>query len=89
MALHYKFLLIAGCSGLAIAQPAAAQDAAGAGAETYSTDGDIVVTANKRTQRLVDVPAAVSAVSGEALEAINATQLSDYVARVPGSPSVA
>ena len=84
MALHYKFLLIAGCSGLAIAQPAAAQDAAGAGAETYSTDGDIVVTANKRTQRLVDVPAAVSAVSGEALEAINATQLSDYVARVPG-----
>jgi outer membrane receptor protein involved in Fe transport len=45
---------------------------------------DIVVTAQKREQRLIDVPQSVSVVSGEALENIQATNFSDYLKLVPG-----
>jgi outer membrane receptor protein involved in Fe transport len=48
-----------------------------------STD-EIVVTAQKRSERLKDVPAAITAVTGADLQAINATKLDDYVARIPG-----
>jgi iron complex outermembrane receptor protein len=44
---------------------------------------EIVVTAQKRTERLQDVPVSVSTVSGEALEAAHATSLADYAAYVP------
>jgi outer membrane receptor protein involved in Fe transport len=43
----------------------------------------VVVTAQKRTERLQDVPVAVSAVSGETLEAVHATSLADYAAYIP------
>jgi outer membrane receptor protein involved in Fe transport len=44
---------------------------------------DVVVTAQKRSERLQDVPVAVTAVSGEALEAVHATSLADYAAYIP------
>ena len=44
---------------------------------------EIVVTAQKRTERLQDVPESVSAVSGQTLEAIHATSLADYAAYIP------
>jgi outer membrane receptor protein involved in Fe transport len=44
---------------------------------------EVVVTAQKRTERLQDVPVAVSAVSGETLEAVHATSLADYAAYIP------
>jgi outer membrane receptor protein involved in Fe transport len=44
---------------------------------------EVVVTAQKRTERLQDVPVAVSAVSGQALESTHATSLADYAAYVP------
>jgi outer membrane receptor protein involved in Fe transport len=45
---------------------------------------ELVVTANKREERLKDVPSAVTAVTGDTLAAIGASRLEDYVARVPG-----
>ncbi len=45
---------------------------------------EIVVTAQKRTERLKDVPAAVTAVTAASLQERNAAKLDDYVAHVPG-----
>lgn len=45
--------------------------------------GEIVVTARKREERLRDVPVAVSAISGDQLEAKNITQVIDLAATTP------
>jgi iron complex outermembrane receptor protein len=45
---------------------------------------EIVVTAQKREERLLDVPIAISAFSGARLEATGASQLSDFLATAPG-----
>lgn len=55
-------------------------------AEDVGNDGDaanIVVTANKRTERLQDVPISVSAISGEGLAASHVTQAEDIAQTVP------
>lgn len=44
----------------------------------------VVVTANKREQAAIDVPASVSTVSAERLALSGNTRLEDYVAQVPG-----
>eukprot|EP01035_Chromulina_nebulosa_P042124 gene42124-57038_t len=71
--------------------PAAqAQQAAPAPAESPSAttdnlpNGDIIVTAQKRAQTLIDVPQSISIVSGAVLEQRHATSLVDYAALVPG-----
>jgi len=46
--------------------------------------GEIIVTAQKREERLQDVPAAVSVVSGEVLLDQHLLDLQDYYATVPG-----
>lgn len=63
----------------AIASPAVAwaQDAAG------DAPDEIVVTAQKRTQTLIDVAQSVSVVSGATLEQQGATNFSDYLKNVP------
>ncbi|MDT9600196.1 TonB-dependent receptor [Sphingosinicella rhizophila] len=61
---------------------AAADSAADINADDSS--GDIVVTAQKREERLKDVPAAVTAVTADTFQEINATKIEDYVARIPG-----
>ncbi len=63
----------------ASAMPVAAQTAPAGAAET----GDIVVTAQRREQRLQDVPVAVSVVSGASLQRQNITTLEDMSARLP------
>ncbi|MBX9728498.1 MAG: TonB-dependent receptor plug domain-containing protein, partial [Sphingopyxis sp.] len=64
-----------------LAQPAFAQDA-GMEAE----DGaDIVVTARRREESLIDVPIAVSAFSGEALEQRGAIDITDIGAITPNT----
>ena len=60
-----KLTLLAGVCAGAIAFPAYAQDAAAAAEETAATP-EIVVTAQRTSQRLQDVPIAVSAFSSEA-----------------------
>lgn len=73
-----RALLLAGCAGLAaIAAPAAAQDADEQIAQTAASqaDGEIVVTARRREERLIDVPVAVTAFSGADLQRLQAVDL--------------
>ncbi|MES2989126.1 MAG: TonB-dependent receptor [Pseudomonadota bacterium] len=70
--------LLASGALLAAATPAFAQDAAPQG------EDEIVVTAQKRTERLQDVPASVSVLNAEKLTDQGITKFEDYAARVPG-----
>ncbi|UAJ10607.1 TonB-dependent receptor [Glacieibacterium megasporae] len=54
-----------------------------AGAGSGSAE-DIVVTAQKRSQALIDVPQSISVVSGTTLELQQATSFQDYLKLVPG-----
>lgn len=45
---------------------------------------EIVVTAQKRSERLQDVPSAVSALTGATLEAMGAESFTDYARSIPG-----
>lgn len=65
-----------GCSGASLAAAPALQQ--------ESVLEEIVVTAQKRSQLLQDVPAAVTALSGESIERLQAQTFADYVLRVPG-----
>ncbi len=65
------------------------QDAAALDAATPADDNDnglqtIVVTAEKRAEKLQDVPMSVSAVSGSTLDDLQARDFADYAALVPG-----
>jgi outer membrane receptor protein involved in Fe transport len=57
-----------------------AQDAAG----DTATMSEIVVTAQKKSERLLDVPVSVATVSGESLAQQNLVQIRDFYNRVPG-----
>src|SRR4051812_4685184 len=46
---------------------------------------EIIVTAQKRAERLLDVPQSVSVISGESLENTHAQRLSDYLTRIPSA----
>jgi outer membrane receptor protein involved in Fe transport len=63
---------------------AAAQTAAPVATGGGTTVGEIVVTAEKREERLVNVPAAITAIQGSTLDAMGAKTLSDFTALVPG-----
>ncbi len=67
-------------AGLAAWQagPAQAQDGSGAVLE------EIIVTAQKRQERLADTPLSISAVTAETLERLGATQFRDFAQTVPG-----
>lgn len=71
-------LLLAGVSVPALAQES------GAGAAQADSGGgtDIVVTAQKRSERLQDVPIAVSALGGDALERQRITQADELAGKI-------
>ena len=74
-------LLAAAASGVfAFVVPAAAQDEPSA---SEGESGEIIVTARRRDERLIDVPIAVTAISGEALEARGAIDLTDVQSVAP------
>ncbi|HMO75014.1 MAG TPA: TonB-dependent receptor [Sphingopyxis sp.] len=77
-----KFKALIGTSILAmsVATPALAQDAQ---TETDAFGGEIVVTAQRQSERLQDVPIAVSAFSAEALEAQQIENPSDLQLTLP------
>ena len=81
--------LLAGCAAIAAAMaavPAAAQDAPPAADQAQSADDnglDIVVTARKRQETLIDTPIAISAFSEDALKTLNAANLADVGKYVP------
>ncbi len=82
-----KGSLCAGVAAIALAPflaatPAAAQDAAAPTASAEAED-DIVVTARRRDERLIDVPVAVTALSGETLEEYSVSRIADLATLVP------
>jgi iron complex outermembrane recepter protein len=56
-----------------------------AAAEPETSSAEIIVTAQKRQQRLLDVPQSISVISGKDLEATHAQRLSDYLTRIPSA----
>ncbi len=72
-------ILLASCAvfALSAAQSAFAQAGQGTGIET------VVVTAEKRSENIQNVPAGVSAVSSDTLASLHATQLTDIGSYVP------
>ena len=67
-------------------QPASTVDQSSRPAATAESTGDqeIVVTAQKRSQTLIEVPQSISVVSGATLEKQHADNFSDYLKLVPG-----
>jgi iron complex outermembrane recepter protein len=68
-------------AGGIMATPAHAQ--ASSGSDEASTSADIIVTAQKREQALIDVPISISAMGNEALENNQINELRDLVGQVP------
>ena len=84
MAYHaLRVALLGGvATALSFAQPIAAQTVT---PESDAVrDGDIVVTATKRSERLQDVPASVSVVAATDLSKEGVVRFADYASRVPG-----
>ncbi len=78
---------VALASSLALAAPALAQQAAatpqaGEGASP-AADGEIIVTARKRAERLLDVPVAVSALSSQQIERYSTNSLQAIASQTP------
>ncbi len=67
-------------SSVASAQGSAAPSAA----QSSDTNGDIVVTAQRREERLITVPASITAETQAALQRRGATQLEDVIRNTPG-----
>jgi iron complex outermembrane recepter protein len=70
-----KSILLASVPFALFAMPALAQDAPQADEAETADVGEIIVTANRREQQLSDVPLAVSAIGGEALQNSGVTDL--------------
>ena len=76
-----KSVLLAGAAWTAASSMAMAQDAAPSNEQTALDD--IVVTARRREESLQDVPVAVTATSGEQLEARGAADITELARSVP------
>jgi iron complex outermembrane recepter protein len=73
-----------GALAVAIASPAAAQDAdTPAAEERQGGVGTIVVTAQRRSEDLQDVPISVSAIGEEQLDELNIDTFEDYLDQIP------
>jgi outer membrane receptor protein involved in Fe transport len=82
MKINRAALLISSAIGTLLAQAPAF--AAEESRQNTSIIEEIVVTAQKREQTLIDIPQAISVVSGETLETQQATNFTDYLKLVPG-----
>lgn len=81
-----KIVLLACTSAFCFSGVAAAQTVAPAAApaDQATTLDEIVVTANKREERVNDVPMAITAASGEQLQNLGITSVADLVKITPG-----
>ena len=80
-------LLLGTCAmAAAMSMTAFAQDAPAPDETTEARSGseEVVVTARRRAERLIDVPVAASAVSGKAVEKYNSVDLATVAREVPG-----
>lgn len=76
VSLSARASLVAIASVLVVATPALAQDATSA-EEDAGSDADIVVTAQKRSESIQDVPISIAAFSGETLQEANVATVLD------------
>ncbi|TCM27775.1 TonB-dependent receptor [Novosphingobium sp. ST904] len=94
---HRKAMLLAAAAGSLIAQTGYAQESEGAPAQAQAPQdkqvaqtqhleaapGEIIVTARKRDERAMDVPVAISALSGESLQRYATNSLTAISERIP------
>ncbi|MBX7513546.1 TonB-dependent receptor [Qipengyuania sp. GH38] len=73
----------AGAMAIAMAAPAMAQDARPAAQQRTGGVDVIIVTAQKRSEDLQDVPVSVSAIGAEALDELNIDTFEDYLEQLP------
>jgi len=82
----FRWILFTGCAVSTLlmieAAPACAQAVSIGGAQSESV-GDIIVTAQKMDERLLDVPVAITALSGEALAKSGVSDLSAVGILIP------
>lgn len=79
---RFVVALMAGTAALAFAMPVNAQDTA-AGVADAEGDAEIIVSARRRDERITDVPIAVTAISGDQLEAVGAIDITDVQNQAP------
>lgn len=88
-------LMATSVAAIALASPAIAQDAvpagsveaaggAESGAEQDAVGAEIIVTAQRRAERLVDVPISIAAISGDALATAGVNAVDDLTRLTPG-----
>jgi iron complex outermembrane receptor protein len=74
-----------GALAIGLASSASAQDVAHSDAAIPAGgQADIVVTATKRNESIMQIAAPISAVTGDQLARMNANSLEDYITRLPG-----
>lgn len=73
---------LAGTALALMASAASAQQAASTGGDTSIEE--VIVTAQRREQTLIEVPQSISVVGGETLERQQASSFMDYAALIPG-----
>jgi outer membrane receptor protein involved in Fe transport len=78
-----RFLLAGTAALLCATSPAQAQDVDPA-QDSETLPGDIVVTAQKRSERLIEAPQSISALSSDDLSRLAARQFVDFANTVPG-----
>ncbi len=85
--MQYKYSLVSSAMALALAMGTAHAEIPGAptpDAAQSAAGGEIIVTAQKREQKITEVPMAISAYDSKTLERIGGTELSKVSAITPG-----
>lgn len=76
-------ILLCSTTGISFQVHAQESNATAANADDAQASGDIIVTAQRKSESLQRVPLAVTALGGDALQKVGATGLADIAARVP------
>ncbi|MEG3175528.1 TonB-dependent receptor [Sphingomonas sp. RB3P16] len=79
----YRTVVLALLSSAALAAPALAQTAPPEPVATPSDNGDIIVTATKRSETLQSVPISVQALSTKRLDELNISNFAQYAQQLP------
>ncbi len=74
-----KTILMASIAAIAFSTPSFAQQA-----EEGADDGEIIITARRQNERLIDVPASVTVLTADALAKTGATTAEDFTQLTPG-----
>jgi outer membrane receptor protein involved in Fe transport len=83
-AMTFRTALLGSAELFAAAAPAFARDDAPPPAGDDTSLGEIVVTAQRRAERLIDTPQSVTSLSADDLARLNASQFVDFANTVPG-----